>query len=126
MNLEPLIVDTLATYRLTRLVTSDVLTARLRARIVEQAYASEAARENTPLEDRVGQSVHGMSSDDWLDLVVLEGADAPRAAYLVTCHACAGVWIAAAVAAARLFVPGWTYAARALALAAAQQLLADR
>lgn len=118
-----LAVDTLAAYRITRLVTSDVLTAGARATVIERAYRRSARAHGETLSARVGQSVHGMSTDDWLDMVVLEGADAPKVAYLVTCQWCVGVWVAAGVVAARRLVPGWPLVARALAVAGAQSII---
>ncbi len=118
-----LAVDALAVHRLTQLVTSDTITARPRARLIARAYRRDARRQHESVSDRIGQSVHPMSTDDWHDLVVLEGSDAPKLAVLVTCRACAGVWVAGAVVAARRLLPGWPTVARALAVAAAAQMI---
>lgn len=118
-----LVVDGLAAYRLTKLLVADSITAPTRARIVERVYRAEARRRHVAVSDLIGQSVHPMGSDDWLDLVVLEGSDAPKLATLVSCQLCAGVWVAAVVVAARRTVPGWPYIARGLAVAAVGQLV---
>lgn len=121
-----LAVDALAAYRLTRLVTADTLTAAPRAAIIARAYRRSARREHTTVSERIGQSVHPMTVDDWHDLVVLEGAEAPRLATLVTCQWCVGVWVGGGVVAARRLLPGWRWLSRALAVAAAQSLITSR
>ena len=108
-----LAVDVLATYRLTRLVTSDVLSEPFRLAVLR----------------RVGMG--DPTSDDDSGVVAsaqqqVEAADdPPRPATLVTCRWCAGVWMAAAVGTARYFAPrAWSPVARALALSAGAVLLA--
>lgn len=104
-----LVVDALATYRLTRLATADVISEPVRMAVVRRAGAKPAP----------GQ-------DDLTAQEVVEGiADPPKLATLVTCRWCAGVWIAVGVAAARRLAPdAWEPVGRALALSAAAVLLA--
>ena len=107
-----LLVDALACWRLTRLVTADTITAPLRARIYRWAYR------------RHQLDVSGMEGD--LDAMVdADGAAAPRLATLVRCQLCASVWIAAGVVFARCATPDvWAPVAAALAVAAVSALLA--
>jgi hypothetical protein len=98
-----LVVDALATYRLTRLVTADVISEPFRRSVVGRALGwgpEEAA------------SVVGTAQEvvDSLD-------DPPKSARLITCRWCAGMWIAGGVVAARRLSPrGWDPVSRALAL----------
>jgi hypothetical protein len=103
-----LAVDVLATYRLTRLATVDVISEPWRQAVLRRAGL------DTPADDaRSAQEV-------------VEGTtDPPRLATLVTCRWCAGVWIAGGVCAARAAAPdAWSPVARALALSAGAVLLA--
>jgi hypothetical protein len=104
-----LLVDALATYRLTRLATADVISEPVRMAVLRRVGAEPAP-----------------GSDDPTAQEVVEGLkDPPRLATLVTCRWCAGIWIAAFVAGARHLAPRtWQPAARGLALSAAAVLLA--
>lgn len=104
-----LAVDALATYRLTRLATADVISEPARMAVVRRAGATPAPGQ----EELTAQEV-------------VEGlADPPKLATLVTCRWCAGMWIAAGVATARRLAPNtWEPVGRALALSAAAVLLA--
>lgn len=85
-----LVVDAIATYRLTRLVQEDSLLDRPREWVL----------------DRWGHR---------------------KAAELVTCPWCAGVWVAAGVVAARVLFPrAWPVCARVLAASAVTGLLSER
>lgn len=83
-------IDALATARLTRLVTKDVLTKRPRAAIIRAAYR------------RAGRSEHSGDPDDW---PVIDGDDTPKLAWLITCPWCASVYVAAGVVLVRHRAP---------------------
>src|SRR3954468_12881878 len=83
------VVDVLATYRLTRLVTADVISEPARQAVLRRVGA-EAPGGAGP---KSGQAI-------------VESFDAPpRLATLVTCRWCAGMWIAAGVTVARMVAP---------------------
>lgn len=120
-----LFVDSIAAYRLTRFVTADVLTAGLRAKLIEGAYRRQARREHVTLSERAGQPIRQMRPSDWDDLAISEGECAPKLATLITCRWCAGVWIAAGVLVARRVAPRvWPVAARGLVISSASALVA--
>jgi hypothetical protein len=102
-----LLVDGLATYRLTRLATADIISEPARLAVLRRLRGDTGPEDVTAVE------------------LVESLDDPPPLATLITCRWCAGVWIAAGVAAARLMAPKvWDPAARALALAASAALLA--
>ncbi len=102
-------VDLLATYRLTRLATADVISEPARMAVLKRVGAEPPPGEDDPTAQELVDSLD----------------DPPRLATLVTCRWCAGVWIAAGVTAARLAAPrAWDVAARGLALSAGAVLLA--
>jgi hypothetical protein len=104
-----LLVDVLATYRLTRLVTADVIAEPARRAVLHRVGAEQPSE----LEDATAQEI------------VDSLKRPPRLATLVTCRWCAGIWIAAGVTIARRFVPAaWTPVARGLALSSGAVLLA--
>lgn len=104
-----LIVDALATDRLTRLATTDVISEPVRMAILRRTGAEPPPGEDDPTAQEVVESM----------------ADPPRLATLVTCRWCAGIWIAAGVSAARTTVPrAWQPVARGLALSSVAVLLA--
>lgn len=103
-----LVVDGLATYRLTRLATADVISEPVRQAVLRKVGAEPPPGEDDPTAQEVVESLK----------------DPPRLATLVTCRWCAGVWIAAGVGAARLLAPrAWDPVARSLALASAAVLM---
>ena len=105
-----LTVDALATYRLTRLATADVISEPARMAVLRKVGAEPAPGADDPTAQEVVESIK----------------DPPRLATLVTCRWCAGIWIAAGVAAARHVAPrAWQPVARGLALSAAAVLLAQ-
>lgn len=112
-----LIVDAVAVYRLTRLVTADTLADPIRERIVESAYVSVGR----------GEQVRADAEDaSWSEIAIAEGRHAPKLATLVTCRWCAGMWIAfGAVVARRLLPRLWRPVADALVCSAAAALLAS-
>lgn len=133
MNLPTAMIDGLAAYRLTRLVTADTITDRWRDRWIADAY------HETPTYGRRGSEAEFAAPvvlgdgeliarpvfpGDWPDLVERDSSP-PRLAELVTCRWCAGMWVGFGVIAARAFAPRfWDPVARALALSAAAALIA--
>jgi hypothetical protein len=108
-ELWPFLVDVLATYRLTRLVTADVISEPARQAVLRRVGAQ-------PPE---GADAHTAQA------IVESLDDPPRLATLVTCRWCAGMWIAAGVTLARLVAPqAWRPVARGLALSAGAVLIA--
>ena len=104
-----LVVDGLATYRLTRLATADVISEPARQAVLRRVGAEPPPGRDDPTAQEVVESLD----------------HPPRLATLVTCRWCAGIWIAAGVASARRFAPEvWDPVGRGLALAAAAVLLA--
>jgi hypothetical protein len=102
------LVDALATYRLTRLATADVISEPVRMAVLRRTGAEPPPGEDDPTAQEVVESL----------------TDPPRLATLVTCRWCAGMWIAAGVTAARLAAPrAWEPVSRGLALSAAAVLL---
>jgi hypothetical protein len=108
-----LLVDAVAAYRLTRLVTADDITAPIRDAIVEWSY------------DRLPDvEVERSGGETWSDVAIAD-PDAPKLATLITCRWCTGVWVGAGVVAARRLTPrAWQPLAEALSLAAAAALVA--
>ncbi|HEX7135557.1 MAG TPA: DUF1360 domain-containing protein [Iamia sp.] len=103
-----LAVDVLATYRLTRLATADVISEPWRQAVLRRVGLSSSEGPATPAAALV-------EAED----------DPPRLATVVTCRWCAGIWIAAGVGLARSVAPqAWSPVARALALSAGAVLLA--
>lgn len=112
-----MLVDALAAYRLTRLVTADVLTEKLRDAFVARAYADSIAERTLPAALMDGQL-------SWSQFAKHD-ADAPKLATLVTCRWCAGMWISFGVIAARRLAPAlWDPIAKALVCSAAAALIA--
>lgn len=107
----PLLLDALAAYRLTRLVTEDTLVDGPRDAVVRWAY-----RSSEPLRDDFEDDPSGYAMTD---------AHAPKLATLVTCRFCASVWIGLGVVAARRLAPrAWHPLSTALAFSAVAGLLA--
>jgi len=103
-----LAVDMLATYRLTRLATTDAISETVRLSILR----------------RVGVKPDDGDPDPSAVELVDAMSDPPRLASLVTCRWCAGVWIAAGVTLARNAIPElWEPVGRGLALSSAAVLL---
>jgi hypothetical protein len=110
-----LILDVAACYRLTRLVTKDVLLVNWRDNMIRQAYKATDTPFNT------GQVI---APGDWA--VLAEGdPDAPKLAKLVTCRWCMSIWVAAGILAGRRVAPrSWDAVARMLTIASAGALIA--
>jgi hypothetical protein len=104
-----LVLDALATYRLTRLATADVISEPVRQAVLRKVGAEPPPGEDDPTAVEIVDSLD----------------DPPRLATLVTCRWCAGMWIAGGVAAARVLAPRqWDVAAKALSFSAVAVLLA--
>lgn len=113
-----LVVDAVATYRLTRLVTADAITAGLRDQAIRNAYVAQHGE--AVAVDMEAETPH----DSWTDRAMGD-LEPPALAKLLTCRWCAGVWIAAGVTVARRVAPRWWGpVADAATLAAAAALLA--
>lgn len=120
MDAATAVVDALAAYRLTRLVTHDVLTEPLRDAVIERAYRGRVTTAPTP------RTPGALNSDGqpwtWTDTVIHD-PDPPKLATLVTCAFCASVYAGFGVVAARKLAPKvWSPVALALATAAAAHL----
>jgi hypothetical protein len=103
-----LLIDILATYRLTRLATADVISEPVRMAVLRRVGAEPPDGAEDPTAQEVVESLD----------------EPPGVATLVTCRWCAGIWIAAAVTAARLVAPrAWGPVSRGLALSAGAVLL---
>lgn len=114
-----LLVDALAGYRLTRLITADVITEPLRGAVIRAAYVrQDGPNLAADLEDSTpGDTWTQRANDD---------PYAPTLARFITCPWCVGVWVAAGVVTARRVAPGpWAPVAEAATVAAAAGLIAS-
>lgn len=113
-----MIADSIATYRLTKLITDDSITQPLRDRIIERAY--ENAGRGQWARDVFSPTVEG----DWQDIVEADELP-PKLATLITCRWCAGMWVAMFVVLARRVAPSaWRHLSDVLVFSAAAALLA--
>lgn len=113
----PLLLDALAAYRLTRLITADTILDGPRDALVKWGYAR---RPNKPAPDLFDSRLPG----EW-SAAAQDDPHAPKLATLVTCRWCSSVWIGFAVVVARRLAPrAWPPIAEALALSAGAALLA--
>jgi hypothetical protein len=111
------LVDAIAAYRLTRLVTADVITAPVRDSLVAFSYV---ARDG----DADAYEVKATHGGSWSEIATDDPAS-PWLATLVTCRWCAGWWISWVIVWARRRHPRtWNLAAEACTLSAAAALLA--
>lgn len=117
-DLADLLIDGLAVYRATRLVTADDITASLRDRWIEAAYVGAG---------RQGHAANNLPhphEGKWADYARRD-PDVPKWAQLVVCRYCAGVWVAIGAITLRQFAPRWwRRLARLGALSAAAVLIA--
>lgn len=124
-----LLLDALAAYRLTRLVTADTILDEPREAIVRAAYNRAAGDTETTLRQHLADVLGAKAGDGydptgWADRAQADPR-APKVATLVTCRWCAGMWIAAGVVVARRLAPRtWAPLAKALAFSAGAALLA--
>lgn len=108
-----LVVDAVATYRLTRLITADEIAEPLRARWIRLAYWLEHDPDGR--EPEVGES--------WQD-VVEQDAQPPKLATFIVCRWCTGMWISLGVVFVARRFRWWPALADALACSAAAALVA--
>lgn len=111
-----LLVDALACYRLTRLVTADEIAEPLRARWIRLAYRIE---EGFPIDDRREPDV----GESWQD-VVEQDPQPPKLATFIVCRWCTGMWISLGVILVARRYRWWPALADALACSAAAALVA--
>jgi hypothetical protein len=106
-----LVIDALATARLTRLVTRDRLTKPWRRRAITAAYGTRGLPDTW---DAFGPTV------------VTDDLEAPEIAYLLSCTWCSSLYVALVVLALRATVPGlWSPIAKALAASQLTGMTAD-
>lgn len=125
--MEPLelALDGIAAYRLTRLITRDVITRPLRARVIARSYGYAFNSASIPGEyaKAPDNQRRRFQELEWERMVPNDDAP-PRLAKLVTCQWCVGIYVGAAVAFARWRWPrAWGFAARALTAASAAALI---
>lgn len=114
------LLDAIATYRLTRLVTADDLAAVPRDAVVRWSY--EHSRDLAGR--RRAASGGGAPVEGWSDYAIGDD-NPPKLATLVTCRWCASMWLGLGVVAARrLFPRAWAPLASALTYSAGAALLA--
>lgn len=120
-----LVIDALAAYRITRLVTADDITAPPREALIRLDYIAAGRAPDPTDPDRVLTDDMTPAPDDtWTD-VALTDDDPPALAKVLTCRWCAGIWVGFGVVAARRFAPRlWDPIARVLAAGAVAALLA--
>lgn len=119
--MQRLLIDALAAHRLTRLVTTDVLTQRMRDGVIMYAL-----NHHTTLDVEAEFQEAGLITDregDPQDLVQ-RMSHPPKLAELVTCRWCAGMWVALGIVLVGRRLPGWRWLSEALALSSAAALLA--
>ncbi len=119
-----LLIDALACYRLTRLVTQDTLTAEPRDAVIRWAYRRssrwEWAKDTFAFSD-------GFQHTTWAEDVVPNDESPPKLAVLTTCPWCASVWLAfGIVALRRLFPRWWGPVAEGLALSAVAGVVSEK
>lgn len=125
-----LVLGALATYRLVLLVIADALTEPPREAVIKRAYAKQARRMGTTLDELAGPSAVAQADnthDGWKKIVA-DDDHPPKLAYLITCPWCSGVYVAGPVAAAALWAPeaSWfQFPAALLAFSAAAGFLAN-
>lgn len=123
MRATELVLDALATYRLTKLVTDDSLLDGPRDAVVRWSFIRSW---RGPLDDPLQRTLRweGQPVDttpepgEWADYARADPT-APKLATLLTCRWCAGMWVALGVVVARAAAPkAWAPLARALAFSA--------
>lgn len=124
-----LIVDALAAYRVTRLVTRDTITKRLREHVLAIIYSGRPVPRQQITVQRAGyprETIGGeeIEFDSLADRVEWERDDAPRLAVLLLCPWCVGVWVGFGVMVLRRVMPRvWAPIAEGLALGACAALV---
>jgi hypothetical protein len=134
-----LAIDSLAVYRLTRLVTRDRVLRSARARWIKASYGVDIDRrlrehreKNGTLDDKTDVPKWAAETYDWMEATadhewdqVVDGDDgAPMLAYLARCPWCVSIYVGLGVTIARLVAPrAWSLIARALAASAVAGLV---
>lgn len=113
-----LLLDSIAAYRLTKLITDDVITQPLRDVLIELAYEWDDR-------GKWARDVFSPQNEgDWQDVVEAD-EQPPKLATLITCRWCAGMWVGMFIVLARRVAPkAWTPLRDVLVLSAAAALLA--
>ncbi len=123
-----LLVDALATYRLTKLVVDDQITAEWRDAVIRWAYLRERPDRWPKCRGDVGDWAEQHMDNgpgSWVSVVETD-CDPPKLAYLVTCPHCSSIWLAfGVVLARRLFPRWWAGVGEALALSAVAGLVSE-
>ncbi len=120
-----LLVDALATYRLTKLVVDDQITAEWRDAVIRWAYETQDDPD-TGMHIAQAAGIEVLTPGAWAEIVAND-PDPPKLAYLVTCPWCASVHCAALVVLARrLFPRWWAGVGEALALSAVAGLVSEK
>lgn len=123
------VVEGLAAYRVTRLVTRDTITKRLREHVLSYIYAGKpdvrqhivVGHAGHPAEWVPGEKIE---FDSLVDRVEWERDDAPKLAVLLLCPWCVGVWVGFGVMVLRRVMPRvWSPIAEGLALGALAALV---
>lgn len=108
-----LVVDAIAVYRLTRLVTADSIAEPIRERFVRLVY------------DHAGRPLPEWDPNDReLAEAVMDDPEHPKAVELASCRWCAGVWLALGVVFVARRFRWWPAMADALACSVVAALLA--
>lgn len=107
-----LLVDMLAAYRLTRLVTADSIAQPLRDQVVELAYAWD------------GKPLPEVEPGLELAVAAMDDPEHPKWAELASCRWCAGMWISLGIVLVARRFRWWPTMADALALSAVAALAA--
>lgn len=122
------LIDALAAYRITRLVTRDVITKRLREHVLAMIYSGRPEPRQQIDVSRAGHisTVPGkaIEFDSLVDRVEWERDHAPKLATLLLCPWCVGVWVGFGVMVLRRVMPRvWSPIADGLALGALAALI---
>lgn len=123
------VVDALAVYRLTMLVTRDHLTSPLRETWIGSRYVRGEIRErpidrlDPPITRTEAREMSASPVFEPWQAVMEQDRGAPKLAYLVTCPWCVGVYVGVLVAGLRR-LPGWRPVGEALAAGAVAAMIA--
>ncbi len=121
----PLLLDALATFRLSRLVTTDAILNGPRDNLVWRSYQASIPTSKGKIPGVLAeeQGVDLSTPGGWTELAQVD-PHVPKLAKLISCRWCASVWIGFGVVIARRWMPRqWAPVAEALALSAVAGLL---
>lgn len=129
MNSDSLIelgLDALATFRITRLITTDRITRAPRVKVIRHAYEHRGQRLEYSNDSDLPGPTHIRMSDGQVENLAHDDDDVPELAAFIVCPWCVGMWVAFGVIGARVACPrAWAWARRPLALSAITGLLAS-